>query len=94
MTIRNIRSGIRWGKPKVILNYSKLPNFISSAFNETQNRKMNTSWAIFQDDDMDGAEDDSEVSVDAGSGVSSLLWEDDDMKNFYENLCKFRGLDH
>jgi len=55
---------------------------------------MNTSWAIFQDDDMDGAEDDSEVSVDAGSGVSSLLWEDDDMKNFYENLCKFRGLDH
>ncbi len=25
--IRNIRSGIRWAKPKVILNYSTLPNY-------------------------------------------------------------------
>jgi len=40
------------------------------------------------DEELDGNEEDSEVGVDPGSGVSSQLWEDEDAKNFYENLCK------
>ena len=50
--------------------------------------KFNRESIIFQDDDVDGGDEDSEVAVDAGAGAASLLWEDDDMKNFYENLCE------
>jgi hypothetical protein len=38
-----------------------------------------------QEDDFEGNEEETEVSVDPGTGASSL-WEDDDVKNFYENL--------
>jgi hypothetical protein len=38
------------------------------------------------EDDLDAIEDETEVTVEAGA--SSMLWEDDDVKNFYENLCK------
>ena len=54
----------------------------------TPKAKFNRESIIFQDDDVDGGDEDSEVAVDAGAGAASLLWEDDDMKNFYENLCE------
>ena len=41
-----------------------------------------------QEDDFEGNEEEIEVSVEPGTGASSL-WEDDDVKNFYENLGLF-----
>jgi len=41
-----------------------------------------------QEDDFEGNEEEAEVSVEPGTGASSL-WEDDDVKNFYENLGWF-----
>jgi hypothetical protein len=44
-----------------------------------------------QEDDFEGNEEETEVSVEPGTGASSL-WEDDDVKNFYENLGLFSKL--